>query len=362
MKTLYSLNHSHINATFTKNSKDFVVTELPLYDFSEAGEHLVLKIRKKDITTWDMLKHLGDTLGIKQRDFGYAGLKDKDGMTIQYISFLKKYEPLLENFSHDKIKIVERHYHNNKIRMGHLKGNRFFIRLKKVNPTDAKKLKSVIKDIKSQGFPNYFGYQRFGRDKENYKLGKKILEGSYKERNRKLKDFLISSYQSYLFNLWLSRRVEISKLYDGFNTQELSTLFDYPKDIINNIKNQKKFFKLLPGDIMHHYPYGKAFVAQDLESETLRFLNKDITITGPIFGKKMTPSEGLSREVEKDFLTETTPYEHKATGSRRFAWIWAEDIEVKYKEENWHFEINFTLPKGAYATVFLEELLHTDLS
>jgi tRNA pseudouridine13 synthase len=358
MKILHATNHSPIDVVFTKNSKDFVVTEIPLYGFSGEGEHLVLKIRKKETTTWEMLRILGDRLGIKQRDFGYAGLKDKEGMTIQYISFLKRYEHLLEDFSHDKIKIIEKHYHNNKIRMGHLKGNRFFIRLKKVNPTDAKKLKSVIKDIKQQGFPNYFGYQRFGRDKNNYELGQKILEGKHKERNRKLKDFLISSYQSHLFNLWLSKRVEISRLYNGFGVDELSNLFDYPETIIKTIKEQAHFLKLLPGDIMHHYPYGKAFLAEELEGEATRFYDKETTLTGPLFGKKMTPSQGISHEVEKDFIAHTTPYADKVTGSRRFAWIWAEDIDVKYKEENWHFEINFTLPKGAYATVFLEEVLH----
>ncbi|MFB1008840.1 MAG: tRNA pseudouridine(13) synthase TruD, partial [Sulfurospirillum sp.] len=134
----FFLTHSPISAMFTKNSSDFVVNEIPLYPFSGEGEHLVLHVRKKDLTTWDMLQYLSEVTGCKVRDFGYAGLKDKDGMTTQYISLHKSYEPKLANFTHDKIKILDKTYHNNKIRTGHLKGNRFFVRLKKVNPIDAR--------------------------------------------------------------------------------------------------------------------------------------------------------------------------------------------------------------------------------
>ena len=137
MTRQFFLTHSPINAMFTKNSSDFVVSEIPLYPFSGEGEHLVLHVRKKDLTTWDMLQYISEVTGCKVRDFGYAGLKDKDGMTTQYISLHKSYEPKLANFTHDKIKILDKTYHNNKIRTGHLKGNRFFVRLKKVNPIDA---------------------------------------------------------------------------------------------------------------------------------------------------------------------------------------------------------------------------------
>lgn len=125
MDRLFYLNHPQLDVHFTKNSKDFVVTEVPLYPFSGEGEHLILKVRKKDLTTWGMLQILSETSGAKRNEFGYAGLKDKDGMTIQYISVLKKYEAHFKNFNHEKIKILETTYHNNKIKTGHLKGNRF---------------------------------------------------------------------------------------------------------------------------------------------------------------------------------------------------------------------------------------------
>ncbi len=358
MNRLYYLNHSAINIHFSKNSKDFVVSEIPLYEFSGEGEHLVLKIRKKDLTTWGMLGYLSDVTGVKLRDFGYAGLKDKDGMTVQYISMPKKQEHKLENFQHPNIKILEKTYHKNKLKTGHLKGNRFFIRLKKVNPTDAKKLKEALKAIKKEGLPNYFGYQRFGRDGDNYDRGRDILEGKIKERNKKMRNFFISAYQSHLFNLWLSKRVEISKLFASFNEKELFELFNFPKEIIKKVKSQKNFFKILPGETLHHYPHGRVFTCEDLDAESKRFFEKDITVAGLLPGHKTTVSTGLAGNFEKDFTKECEPFIDKMNGTRRFAWIWADDIEHTYKEQDAWFEFSFSLPKGSYATVLLEELTH----
>lgn len=72
-----------------------------------------------------MLQYISEVTGCKVRDFGYAGLKDKDGMTTQYISLPGGTDQNLPIFHMKKIKILDKTYHNNKIRTGHLKGNRF---------------------------------------------------------------------------------------------------------------------------------------------------------------------------------------------------------------------------------------------
>jgi len=359
LNRLFVYTHSPVSVHFSKNSKDFVVSEIPLYEFSGSGEHLVLKVRKKDLTTWEMLKAFSERIGIKVKEFGYAGLKDKEGMTVQYISLPKKYEKFLENFSHNKIKILDATYHKNKIKIGHLKGNRFFIRLKKVNGVDAKKMENIASKMEKEGFANYFGYQRFGKDRENYLIGKEILEGKRKERNKKMRNFFVSAYQSHLFNLWLSRRVEINIFFNTFKEKELSDIFDFPKELVKLIKTQKSYAKLLPGDVLHHYPYGKVFVCNDLKSENERFMRKEITFTGMLPGRRSLKASGIAGEIEKSFFEEADRYLEKMQGFRRFAWVWPEDLSTVYKEESAWFELSFTLPKGSYATVFLEELTHS---
>ena len=126
MKLQRYLNHSLIDVYFKQNKDDFTVDEIPLYEFSGEGEHLILKVRKKDLSTWDMVNIISNHIGCKSRDIGYAGLKDKNAMTIQHISLHRQYEEKIDSFEHPLIKILEKNYHNNKIRVGHLKGNRFF--------------------------------------------------------------------------------------------------------------------------------------------------------------------------------------------------------------------------------------------
>ncbi|BDY11837.1 tRNA pseudouridine(13) synthase TruD [Hydrogenimonas cancrithermarum] len=353
---LYPLSHAPVHFHFRQTPADFVVTEIPLYEFSGEGEHLILRVRKKALTTWQMLEILSSHLGIRVRDFGYAGLKDKDAMTIQYISVHKKHEEALKNFSHDQIKILETTYHNNKLRIGHLKGNRFFIRLKKVSPTDATKIGSLLKWIAENGMPNYFGWQRFGREGDNYETAREIIEGKRKMRDRKKRDFLMSAYQSHLFNLWLSKRIEISRLFDGLKPKELKDVFVWNDEIIQAVHKEPHFFKLLPGDVLQHYPHGKLFIAEELHEDAGRFKHRDVSPTGLLSGQKAKHATGLAWEIEKEFVEEVP-----AQGGRRYAWIWPEGIEGHYKKEEWHYELHFTLPKGSYATVMLEMIANREV-
>lgn len=356
MERQYYLPHSPIEFHFRQSPRDFVVDEIPLYPFSGEGEHLVLHVRKKNLSTWQMVDIFSNHLGIKGRDIGYAGLKDKNAQTKQYISIPKKFEAALENFEHEGIKILDRVYHNNKIRIGHLKGNRFFIRLKKVTPVAATKITQALRIIKRQGMPNYFGFQRFGIGGENYKKGQAILEGSLKERNKKLSQFYVNAYQSFLFNDWLSRRIEISKMVDGFGIDELLSVLPLPKEEILTMKAQKHPFKLIHGDVMMHYPYGKLFNYEE-ESEVERFEKKDISFTGLLSGKRATKATLLAGEIESSYDTITTGID----GARRYGWIFPEECEGEYKENEAWYELHFTLPKGCYATVLIEEIAKREI-
>jgi tRNA pseudouridine13 synthase len=351
MDRFYSLAHASIDFRFKQSPRDFVVEELPLYEFSGEGEHLFLFVRKKNLTTPEMIGIFARFLGIKNKEIGYAGLKDKHAMTKQYISLHRKYEETLESFEHEDVKILSKAYHNNKIRIGHLKGNRFYIRLKKVNPTSAVKLDEALKTIAQNGMPNYFGYQRFGNDGDNHIDGEKVAKGLKKERNPRVKQLLINSYQSHLFNMWLSRRLEINSLIASFEPAELEPLLNLPLEQLKALKAQKHSFKVLLGDIMEHYPHGKLFdfdgSAEDLE----RFNLRDISVTGLLCGNKVKLSSGTAGVIEKDFNDTIN-----ADGSRRYAWIYPTEIEGRFNAIEAQYELNFTLPKGSYATVLVEEL------
>ncbi len=347
------LNHSKIDVVFKQNKDDFVVTEIPLYEFSGEGEHLVLKIRKKDLATWDAIEILAKFLNCSSRDFGYAGLKDKNAMTVQSISVHRKYEEKLKSFQHENLKILETTYHNNKIKVGHLKGNKFFIRLKRVGAIEKRKIEEALGLIVTNGIPNYFGFQRFGIDGDNYKKGKDIIDGKLKEKRRNLKQMYINAYQSYLFNSWLSKRIEISKLIEAFEPKEIYQRLNLPLDVVKQMKKQKHPFKLITGDLLSHYPFGKIFTIEDLDEESQKFNDRDRVPTGLLSGKRVKNSVDLAYEIEKEFEAHTGE-----DGARRFAWIFPEDISSNYKEDKNWMELQFYLPKGSYATEVIAEIIH----
>ncbi|MEA1916670.1 MAG: tRNA pseudouridine(13) synthase TruD [Campylobacterota bacterium] len=350
MNRTYFLNHSPIEFYFKQSARDFVVDEIPLYEFSGEGEHLVLHVRKKNLTTWEMCEKISSYLKIKSRDIGYAGLKDKNALTKQYISIHKKYEETIDAMDIENIKVLEKTYHNNKIKTGHLKGNRFFIRVKKVSPLNATKLTNALEEIAKYGMPNFFGYQRFGIHGDNYKLGKEIVEGARKEKNRRLKQLYINAYQSHLFNSWLSTRISYSKLIDGKNSAEIRAVINGIEDEeINELLAQEHPFKLFRGDLMMHYPYGRVF--EYSSEDYARFLEKDISPTGLLCGKRVKNSIQTALEIEKEYIQEM-----QEDGARRYAWVYPQDIESEYKENDAWFELHFSLPKGSYATTLLEEL------
>lgn len=337
---------------FIPSPRDFIVEEIPLYELAGEGEHLILFVRKKELTTWEMVKIIAEHLGIKQREIGYAGLKDKHAMTMQYLSLPAKHEAALSVFSHEKIKILSTDRHSNKLRIGHLKGNHFSLRFKKVLGIQQAKLESVLDWIEGNGVPNYFGYQRFGMHGDNWQRGEEIAEGVRRERDRTTREFLLGAYQSKLFNDWLSRRIEISRLLETFTEAEAEKVARLPVGTLADTRQQKHFFKILGGDVMMHYPYGRIFHAEEVAEEAAKFERRDRAPTGLIPGGKVKRAEAASREVEAGYDVEIPE-----NGSRRYAWIFPTDIVRKYVQERAQYELSFSLPKGAYATNVVDLLL-----
>ncbi|MDX9796878.1 MAG: tRNA pseudouridine(13) synthase TruD, partial [Arcobacteraceae bacterium] len=232
-------------------------------------------------------------------------------------------------------------------------GNKFFIRLKRVNTVDSRKIEQILGQMVTWGIPNYFGFQRFGIEGDNYKKGELIVQGKLKERSQKLRQMYINAYQSYLFNDWLSKRIELSKLVDAFEPKAIYEKLGLPLDIVKQMKKQEHPFKLLPGDLMSHYPFGKIFHVENLEEEAQKFYDRDRVPTGILAGKKIKVSVGLAYEIEKEYDIKIPE-----DGARRFAWIFPQEIESNYKDEKNWMEISFTLPKGSYATELISELIH----
>jgi tRNA pseudouridine13 synthase len=234
--------------------------------------------------------------------------------------------------------------------------------LKKVNPTSATKIAEAVKNLDQFGMPNFFGYQRFGVNGDNYLVGKEIIDGKSKIRDKNKKRLFINSYQSHIFNQWLSERIKFSRVVDSFSKDELPSVLEnlgiqlqYPE----LLQNQPHPFKLLEGDMMLHYPFGKGFAlkSEEFEEGVKRFGERDSVPSGILLGKRAKSTTGDSAVFEDKFLEDVRVVD----GERRYAWIFPTDVESRYREDDFWFELNFTLPKGSYATTFIEEIAKKSL-
>ena len=307
IKRTFIQDHKKIDFTFVQNKFDFIVEEIPNREFSGTGNFLILKIKKEWLSTWDLIREISETLDIDEHKIGYAGLKDKNATTTQYISIPLIKEKYLKALKKPNIKILAVYKDKSGLNIGDLTGNKFTINLKDVKEEVVPAIYSVLSKIQKHGLPNYFGYQRFGQD-YNFQKAQDVTYGEEIVKNKKLEHLLISAYQSYFFNAWLSHRVQMSK-----------------EENLNKLKP-------LNGDI---------------------FLNNDkVTITGLLPGRKVVRSSGDAREIEKIFDDE---FVH-AKGFRREAWIKVDDLKNKYNAEEQKLTLSFTLPKGSYATVLIENI------
>ena len=301
-----------ISFKFYQTPTDFIVDEVASREFKGKGNYLILKVQKVELTTWDMVAIFAEYLAIPAQKIGYAGLKDKHATTTQYISVDASYERMLKQFYHKQIKILSTTRDSASIRMGDLAGNRFGINLHFVDNIDAGRIEKVARKIAKEGLPNYFGYQRFGRDADSIKQAKEMINGDIFIEDDKLKNFLVSIYQSTFFNDWLRERVQITK--------------------------DKGEYKLLTlkGDVF----------------------NSKKVLTGLLCGRDVKRAKSDAREIEKKYDDEFL----QSKGHRRDALIFPKDIECSYVKKQTLLKLSFTLPKGSYATVFLESIADKNYS
>jgi tRNA pseudouridine13 synthase len=326
----YLQDREKINFKFEQTKEDFIVDENPRI-FSEKGNYLILRVQKIEMTTWDMIAAFAQYLNLPAEKIGYAGLKDKHATTTQYISIEAKYEKALKKFKHPGIKILKRTRDKYSIRMGDLVGNRFSINLFGVSPIEAGQIEKRAMKLAKDGLPNYFGYQRFGRDEDSITQAKEMIAGELHIEDSKLKKFLISVYQSFYFNQWLRERVVLSRN-----------------------ENSGKFL-LLEGDV-YSSDEGKLFTPKKMPQRD--FEAHKVVPTGLLCGRDVFRARDAAREIEAKYDDEFL-YDK---GSRREALIYPTDIKLDYKNNFDILNISFTLPKGSYATVFLEAIANKNYS
>jgi len=330
----YAFGGSCLTGEIKQSPKDFRVDEIPGFTPDGNGDHVYLTLEKKNLTTNDIVNRLVRFCGVKQRDIGFAGMKDKRAITSQVfsINLSGKDEPDWSLFESESISILDINRHIRKLKRGVLKGNRFNITINNIQG-DTTDLVPILEKIKTQGVPNYFGAQRFGFDGSNLEKSWRLLNGDLKNVKRDEKSILLSSARSMIFNAVLNERVKNgswNKLLDG--------------EVIN-LDGTERHFKEPIDDVL-------------LE----RNQRLDIHATGPLCGlasRALEPSDEAN-EIERKVLDRYTDWivglkKMKLDHARRALRIAVKDFQWVISENK--LFLDFTLTSGAYATVVLRELI-----
>lgn len=170
-----------ISGRFGVEREDFEVEEVLSYEPCGEGTHTFLWVEKRGLSTFECVKRLARALGRREREFGYAGLKDRNAVTRQWISIEHLDRRKLVGLEIPGLAILDQRQHRNKIKLGHLKGNRFRLLLRGLAEGDLGRARAILALLETKGVPNFFGLQRFGRGGSTPGLGRLLLEGRHED-------------------------------------------------------------------------------------------------------------------------------------------------------------------------------------
>lgn len=320
---------------FKASPEDFVVEELPAYQPVGEGEHLFVWVEKRGRTTQEVARALARAAGVPEREVGWAGLKDRQAVTRQYLSLpAKQAEAGLAGFALPGVTVLSSARHRNKLKAGHLRGNRFTLTLREVRDVGA--ARAAVEALGRSGLPNWFGEQRFGAAGDNAARGKAILQAGGRHRDRFERKLFLSAYQSLLFNRVLALRLEAGTL-----------------------------GRALAGDVLEKHLTGGEFVCEAPDVDQPRVDAFEVSATGPLFGPKMRAPAGEVARVEASVLeaegVTAALFEAgrgETAGARRLLRV---PLEASVEDSGGGLlRLTFELPAGSYATSVLREVVKGD--
>lgn len=386
-------------------AEDFLVDELPLYEPSGQGEHLYLRIAKTDMPHHEMLSVLRSHFGVSDREIGFAGMKDRTAISSQTVSIHLPRKPEVRALVHDRLHVLWATWHGNKLRRGHLAGNRFSIRIRGLEAFHAPAVWRALQGLCSLGVPDYFGAQRFGVRANGHVLGRLVLlekweellgellgtaGAPFPESQRAARELAQSGRWGEALGEWgrsdTAERAVLRALAQGADVQRAVRAM--PRDapafwvsawqsaVFNRLLDERlkegTSGSLLLGDVAWKHVNGSRFVvdatamsAQGEEALAARADRFEISPTGTLPGSEALASAGVTRQredaaiqafgMDPAFFNGANPWQQ---GTRRPFRVRVSNPEIEGAADQHgpYVRVAFDLPAGAFATVVLHEM------
>jgi tRNA pseudouridine13 synthase len=320
-----------LSARYRVAPSDFIVEELPAFDASGEGEHLLLEVEKTGMNTAFAAKSLAAWAGIGEMGVGYAGLKDRHAVTRQRFSLHlpRRVAPSPDTLDVPGLRVLSQAWHQRKLPRGALAGNRFTLRLRDV-AGDPDAIDARLRAIAAGGIANYFGEQRFGHGGGNVSMARRLFAGA--RVGREQRSIYLSAARSTLFNAVLGARIAAG----DWNTGREGEVW--------MLDGTQSIFGPEPAT----------------EALRARAAAQDIHPTGPMWGSGCLRSEAAAQALELDVVQAHADLRAglEAAGLRQER----RALRVRVRELAWRHEddgallLEFALMPGAYATELLAEL------
>lgn len=381
--------------TIKDSIEDFCVEEIPLYLPCGEGEHLYTVIEKRGVTTLDAIRRLARALKLSERDVGYAGMKDARGVTRQTVSLPRVKPEEVLALELPGVSVLSAVRHRNKLKLGHLAGNRFRLRVRGVVPDALSRAEAILAVLAWRGVPNRFGEQRYGVQGNSHLIGRAMLAGDW----RAAVDLVIGYPEKVSAEAWRSaieayRRGELEaslQLFPGHCRTErdiIQRLVKRPDDFEGAFRAVNPRLKKLylsacqsalfdrvvearldsldtvrEGDLAWKHANGACFLVTDAAAEAPRAECFEISPSGPLFGCRMTMPEGEEQVLEQSILADEglDPAAFDLSGGLRMEGE-RRPIRVPLGDPQAFLDdggliLEFSLPKGSYATAVLREIV-----
>ncbi|HWX26569.1 MAG TPA: tRNA pseudouridine(13) synthase TruD [Steroidobacteraceae bacterium] len=319
-------------ATLRATPEDFHVEEQLSFQPSGTGPHWLLRVEKRTANTRWVAAEIARLAGVPTGDVGYAGLKDRNAVAVQWFSVpnLATAAGFWSDVRTPEFKVLEARANSRKLKIGALSGNRFRIRLRNV-AWSREQLDRKLEALRIHGVPNYFGPQRFGRDGFNLDRVFAWVQSGVAPRGRAERSFALSAARSLVFNAVLARRVEAGD-----------------------------WSQLGYGDLASLEGSGSHFSVTAVDDELRRRLNAfDIHPSGPLWGRGSPASQGQALEHEIEATRELAGVTallaaEGLTQERRALRCAIRDLSAL--QDAGTLTLSFSLGRGQFATAVLREI------
>jgi tRNA pseudouridine13 synthase len=312
--------------------EDFIVEETLAFEPSGNGEHIFLQIQKTGENTEYVARQLARFANVRQRDIGFAGMKDRHAITTQWFSVWlpKGEEPNWVEFATENMAVLHVTRHARKLKRGALANNRFGLTIRNWQGDKTKTVEQLTA-IKNHGVANYYGSQRFGHGGQNVAKALAMFQGA--KVGREQRSLYLSAARSFLFNHILSARIEQHSWQTGLN-----------------------------GDVFMLDGSRSCFACEVIDDDIHARLAKNaLHSTGALVGKGESRVSAEALEIEQKIIENYPELQNGLVAfgvenDRRALRVNVANLTWKFSDDT-TLKLQFLLPAGSFATALLREII-----